>query len=125
MRWILVALLLAGAQPALAAVAKPQGERAAAGTPLTLDEMNAYFRGRLCVGDDQLAISFAEDGSYRRIFPDATSFGTYVFKPGTILVRYTGGSSRYKIGQTERFKAYRNASGARLMGASVLRCGLN
>jgi hypothetical protein len=94
------------------------------GVAMTLDEMNDYFRGKTCVTGFGRRVTFGADGAYRSVYPDSTSEGVYTFAPGVVTVRYTGGSSRYKIGRTERFRAARlTETGQHLLGFDTMHCG--
>jgi hypothetical protein len=94
------------------------------GVAMTLDEMNAYFRGKSCSGDYGRKVFFGSDGSFRSVYPDSTSEGAYTFAPGVVTVRTTGGSSKWKIGRTERLRASRlPETGQHLLGFNTLFCG--
>ncbi len=94
------------------------------GVAMTLDEMNDYFRGKACVTSFGRRVVFGADGAYRSAYPDSTSEGVYTFAPGVVAVRYTGGSARYKIGRTERFRAARlTETGQHLLGFDTMHCG--
>jgi len=94
------------------------------GVAMRLDEMNAYFRGKSCSGDYGRKVFFGDDGAFRSVYPDSTSEGAYTFAPGVVTVRYTGGSSKWKIGKTERLRASRlNETGQHLLGLNTLFCG--
>ncbi len=94
------------------------------GVAMTLDEMNAYFRGKSCSGDYRRKVLFGDDGAFRSVYPDSTSEGVYAFAPGVVTVRYTGGSSKWKIGKTERLRASRlTETGQHLLGFNTLFCG--
>jgi hypothetical protein len=94
------------------------------GVAMTLDEMNAYFSGKTCGGDYGRRVYFGRDGVFRSVYPDSTSEGAYAFAPGVVTVRYTGGSSKWKIGRTERLRASRlTETGQHLLGFNTLFCG--
>jgi hypothetical protein len=94
------------------------------GVPMTLEEMNDYFRGKTCVSGFGRKVTFGADGAFRSAYPDSTSEGVYTFAPGVATIRYTGGSARYKIGRTERFRAARlTEAGQHLLGFDTMHCG--
>jgi hypothetical protein len=129
MRRRLVPLLMLCAAPLLAAPTAAKDSSAPAvigyeGVAMTLEEMNAYFRGKSCTGNYKRKVFFGNDGSFRDAYPDSTSEGAYTFVPGIVIVRYTGGSSKWKIGKTERLRASRfTDSGLHLLGFNTLFCG--
>lgn len=51
------------------------------GVAMTLDEMNAYFRGKSCSGAYGRKVFFGDDGSFRDAYPDLTSEGDVHFRP--------------------------------------------
>jgi hypothetical protein len=94
------------------------------GVAMSLDEMNAYFRGKTCEGPYRRKVFFGNDGAFHDAYPDSSSDGVYTFAPGVVTVRYTGGRSRWKIGRTERLRASRlEGSGQHLLGFNTLYCG--
>ncbi len=116
------ALLLAG--PVVAGDGKGQAVIGFEGVAMTLDEMNAYFLGKTCNGYYNRKDYFGADGSFRDAYPDSTSEGVYTFAPGVVTVRYTGGSSKWRIGRTERLRASRlQETGQHLLGFNTLFCG--
>jgi hypothetical protein len=121
---IALCLLALAASPAPAKDAPAPRMIGFEGVAMTLDEMNDYFRGKTCVTGFGRRVTFGVDGAYRSAYPDSTSEGVYTFAPGVATVRYTGGSARYKIGRTERFRAARlTETGQRLLGFDTMRCG--
>jgi len=119
---MLCAALLA--PPAAAKAISPATVIGFEGVAMTLDEMNAYFRGKTCGGAYGRKVFFGKDGSFRDAYPDSTSEGAYTFAPGVVTVRYTGGSSKWKIGKTERLRASRlTETGQHLLGFNTLYCG--
>ena len=121
--------LLALCGPLLAAPATAKDTKAPPvigfeGVAMSMEEMNAYFRGKTCTGYYNRKVFFGNDGSFRDAYPDSTSEGVYTFAPGVMTVRYTGGSARYKIGKSERLRASRlKETGQHLLGFNTLFCG--